>query len=907
MNLLNKLTIKSLKLNRKRTMVTIIGIVLSVALITAVSSMYISGMNSLKNYYGKEQGNYHVVFHNVPASDLKTFEHNKAIETINIVQGLGYAKINSQNDYKPYAYVEAFSKNSLENLSINLIEGRLPQNENEIVIPSHSKTNGRLALKVGDTITLNVGKRIDKNNGTELNQNNPYHAEEEEEHSVDLATGEEEVTTYEASNEDIVDTTTKTYKIVGVIERPAQNIEIFTAPGYTFITYLNNISENLDLYVKFNKENVKNAYKLTSNIIGVDEKLYEKINSYGTTSVSAEELNKYSDEISNAKYNADFNNALVKLELDPLGFKSQSGIAAVCIIVLIIIVFTSVFCIRNSFDISITEKIKQYGMLRSIGATKKQIKKNVFYEAFILGIIGIPLGILLGLLASIILVKVSNGFLAGIYDDERNLRLQFSFSLIAILVSIILGVVTIYFSALKSAKKAAKITPIDSIKNSGNIKIKAKKLKSPKIIKKVFGLGGEISYKNLKRNNKKYRTTVISMIVSIMVFIALSSFVDIAFSVINKEINYTDYNIYLSSSGEISNELFLKYLETTKLDNIKECTIERIKTLETTDGKHYTEEYKKDREELLEDDDHPTYLTVISVGNDEYNKYIKSLGLKYDDVKDKGILMNYIISRAIIVNVKDNSKNKIITKEIEVFDFKEGDIIKAKDSKANKNVGIPICKITKEVPFAEKDKNNSAIIIVSDEFFEKLRNNLEMQSVIIYYDSSNPDKLQDDIEEILKGENYYLYNIAENAQKNKNFIILLSIFLYGFIIVISLIGITNIFNTITTNMELRKPEFAMLKSIGMTEKEFNKMIRLESIFMGTKSVLFGVPIGTIISYLIFKAYNNAESEELNYIFPWKAIVISVVVVFALIFIIMRYSIKKIEKQNTIETIRNENI
>ena len=395
MNLLNRLTLKSLKLNRKRTMVTIIGVMLSVALLCAVSSMYISGINSLKSYYGKEYGNYHVVFHNVPLSDLSTFKHNRAIETINVVQNCGYAKIDSKNDYKPYAYIEAFSKEALENLSINLIEGRLPQNENEIVIPSHLKTNGRLALNVGDTITLNVGKRIDKNDGTELNQNNPYYAEKGEEHSFDLSTGNEEVTAYEASNEDIVDTTSKTYKIVGIIKRPSQNIEVYTAPGYTFITYLNNISGNLDLYVKFNKENVKNAYKLTANIIGVDEKLYEKINSYASTSASTEELRQYSNEINNAKYNADFNNNLVKLEIDPLGFRSQSGLAMVCIIVLIIIVLTSVFCIRNSFDISITEKIKQYGMLRSIGATKKQIKKNVFFEASILGLIGIPLGILL--------------------------------------------------------------------------------------------------------------------------------------------------------------------------------------------------------------------------------------------------------------------------------------------------------------------------------------------------------------------------------------------------------------------------------------------------------------------------------------------------------------------------------
>ena len=134
---------------------------------------------------------------------------------------------------------------------------------------------------------------------------------------------------------------------------------------------------------------------------------------------------------------------------------------------------------------------------------------------------------------------------------------------------------------------------------------------------------------------------------------------------------------------------------------------------------------------------------------------------------------------------------------------------------------------------------------------------------------------------------------------------IIAIFAYGFIIAISLIGITNVFNTINTSMRLRSKEFAMLKSIGMTKKEFNRMIRLESLLYGVKSLLFGIPLGLLGGYAIFRATGNAIM--LNYSFPTMAVLISIVFVFCVVWIIMRASISKVNKQNIIETIRNDNI
>ena len=871
MSLLNKLTIKNLKLNKKRTVVTIIGIMLSVALITAVASIYSSGIKSLIKYETYEKGNYHTAFYNVPVSDMDIFENNRNIETINITKNVGYAKIDSKNEYKPYAFIKAFTKDSLKNLSVKLVDGRLPENENEIVIPTHLKTNGRVFLNIGDSITLDIGKRIDNSN-YELNQNNPYQKNDDE------------------IGESIVETTSKTYKIVGIIGRPATNIESYSAPGYTFITYIdeNKLTGNVDIYARFSKDGVKNSYETIANILGVDAKLFKRVNNQEET--SKEKLEEYLNQMNKSKYSdININSYLIALEANPISNSGIGGLSIVVGIIIGIIVFTSIFCIKNSFDISITEKIKQYGMLRSIGATKRQIKRNVFYEATILGLIGIPLGLLLGFIASYILIIISNYYLDGSFSE--GLRLVFSFSWLSVLVAIILGIVTIYFSAFKSAKRASKVSPIDSIRNSANIKINPKKIKSPKLIKNIFGIGGEISFKNLKRNKKKYRTTVISIVVSVFVFIALSGFMKLVFQQVDHELEISDFNISLSTTIT-NNESYNKFIETTRLDNIEDYTIFRSSEISFT-GNYYNKEYAKFLN-LAIDENKPTYVSIISIGEEQFKKYVDSLGLNYNEFRNKAIL----VDKEYVSNY--NKNNKLTTKYMRAFNFNNGDIIDATTDE-NKTIKIEVGATSDVKPFGLKGVDIDCLII-SDEMFDA---NFKSKPLTIYYKSNDANKLQDDLDDFLKGEDYNINNVDENVKIMGNLFTLVGIFLYGFIIVISLIGITNIFNTITTNMELRKQEFAMLKSVGMTTKEFNRMIRLESLFMGIKSLFFGVPIGIALSYIIY--HFLSEESGIPYKLPIEAILIAIAVVFILISLIMKYSMSKINKQNTIETIRNENI
>ena len=129
MNLLNRLTIKNLKLNKKRTLVTIIGIMLSVALVTAVATMYSSCIKSLINFETYQKGNFHVAFFEVPLNEVETIKNNRGVDDVYLTKDIGYAKLEeSKNEYKPYVYVKGFSKEAIEELSVKLVEGRFPEN-----------------------------------------------------------------------------------------------------------------------------------------------------------------------------------------------------------------------------------------------------------------------------------------------------------------------------------------------------------------------------------------------------------------------------------------------------------------------------------------------------------------------------------------------------------------------------------------------------------------------------------------------------------------------------------------------------------------------------------------------------------------------------------------------------------
>ncbi len=894
MNLFNKLTIKSMKMNRKRTIMTVIGIMLSVALLTAVATMFFSAKSSIILFQKQEQGNYHYGFVSVPFEELEKIKQHRRLEAIWVTHPLGYAKLSDEIETpsKPYAYVKEYTLDALKNLAVNLTSGRYPQKNNELVIPNSLRGNGGLKYNVGDMITLEIGTRVSLSDGNILNQ-------------YDILN--------EKGEEQLINTQTKTYTIVGIMESYPHRLEGYDAPGYTFISYLEdeNSIQTADIYIRYTKDSLRNHYGITAQILDIDEDAFDTLMRDDAARIPYEEYIKLHEKISNPKYDYTLNEYLLTLESGVLGNATITALAAAAVLVVFIIIGTSVFCIKNSFDISITEKIRQYGMLASIGATKKQIRKNVYYEAFLLGIAGIPLGILSGMFAAYLLVAVSNQMVS----DFLGYGLVFTFSWIAILFSILLGFVTILLSAQRSARKASKIAPILAIRNNTETKIYAKELKSPKWVKKMFGIGGEVAYKNLQRSKRKYRATVISIVICVSIFIGLSSFVTMLFRVLHTEFNEISYNIQVLYSEP--EEFYSKMENIRNLDGVQSATtLIRSYLYFEADASTFTEDYKNmfpnaGKESVDEEGNIVKWvegIEVLVIDDASFQEYAKSLHLNLDETKIQAILVN---------NFFYELENKKI--EMDMYTFQKGDSLDAYteyyDSHNETMVKIELPKleitcVTDTFPKYIDSSNLDTGLVVNESFYHLIGESKEhYYTKFLYIDSTQPSQTQDDLEYLfstwLSGD-YYINNLEENAKQTRSFYLLVSIFLYGFITVIALIGVTNIFNTITTNMNLRRREFAMLRSIGMTKKEFNHMIQLESFFYGMKSLLIGIPLGCLLSYAIYKILADG-TVVIAYQIPLQAILISAVCVLILITIIMKYLLGKISQQNTIETIRNENI
>lgn len=861
MDVLKKLSIRNLKLNKKRTISTIIGIILSTALICGVFTLVSSFRETLVQNAINEYGYYHIKLSDLKDEDIETIENNRDIGKVVKVNEMGYAKLDgSENEYKPYVNILSLNEDSFNQLKFKLLEGSFPENSNEILISKHIIDNGKVNLKVGDTITLDAGSRMDLE-GNILNSSEPYNI----------------------SGENISNQKEYTFKIVGKIDRPNYNFENYDDPGYTVIT-TGLSSESKDVYLTLSNPK---EYKTTiPELLGAKD--YDEIES---------RIYEYNENLKALKYEYELNDELLRWEVFAVSDTNISMLYSVSAVVSAIIVFTSVFCIRNSFSISVMEKIKMYGMLASVGATKKQIRKNVIFEALLLGVIGIPIGIISGFFAIWVLLKIVNSLIGEyllVYVDG----ILFHVSIISVIISILLGIITIYLSAISSARKASKVSPIEQLRNSKEIKLNSKKLKSPKIIQKIFKTGGVLAYKNLKRSKKKYRTTVISIAVSVAIFIAMNAMINNAFGYASNYYKDYDYNVKLYLNDNKDNKDTLKKIK--NLDSvdtvftlysckdylkISDLSKVNLKDVTIVQGSYYDSETKK----YVETEDSYVQLIIQGLDTESFKKYAKKAGLKYEDVKDKGILQD---------NYSYYNSDTKTQKTERIYNYKKNDFIKGKYD--GKSCQIQIGGITDKPVYGLEESYFSGGVLIVD--YSKYTD-LEWTSVVITLQSNNSKKTIEEIEKI--DPDSYAYNIEEQVREQRAMILVIKIFLYGFIGVITLIGVTNIFNTVTSNIELRSKEFAMLKSIGMTKKEFNRMVNLETLFYGTKSLIYGIILGLIGTLAIYKAFSIGF--DLGVFIPIKAIIISMIFVYILIFIIMRYSVKKVNKQNIIETIRKDNI
>ena len=848
MSILNRLTIKNLRLNKKRTIVTIIGIILSTALMVGIGLLFSSFQDLMIRdtigYSGKYEAKYNDV-DLIKLNDIKNKNFTYFYE-----KPIGFSKIESSNEYKPYMYITSVNKEYFNELK--LVDGSFPKNENEVVISNHVITNGGLNYKVGDIVTFKYGKRNIEGNDTLANS--------------ELVDGEF------LTNEG-----TYTYKIVGIVER--SNFESYSASGYTAFTVdVNSDKGNVNLYVMFNKN---------KNIIKQSEEL-------------AKELN----------YNGDinYNSTLLALYGESTYGNVMSSMGGMMIIMLSLVSIGCIIVIYNSFAISVMERKKEFGLLSSIGATKKQLAHTVFFEAVVVGVIGIILGILGAYIGIGCVILIINNLISDMLEYKLHLVTNPLF----IIIPVIFMIIVIGVSAFIPSRRASKVSPIEAIRQNDDIKINKKKIRTSKLVLKLFGIEGEIALKNIKRNKKKYRVTIVSLFISIVLFISFSSYMNYTLNTASSVMGEVPYDYQISYFGDDNDiDALDKISEIIKSNDVKEYVSYSASNLSIIGNYTYSDEYLDFYKSAYGENGIKAlnnlkyqYISIYILDDNSYNKYKKLIGLDKDSVillnKFKGV--SYGNNKRVNYNIPVINNGNI---NIKICNFDDNDEDVDTTKYCNKNIDN-IFVTNKSFDLIEEfSYMDDFKLIVNKKLYDSISDSSThyTQFNIISDNTNNIDKLTKDLD---KYSNVNYTNVKEAMKQANNLILVVKILMYGFISLVTLIGVTSVFNTISTSMALRKREFAVLRSIGLTNRGFNKILFFESLFFGMKSLIFAIPVSIGITVLIHYALADMVSIS-TIIIPWKYIIISIVSVFVIVLLTMIYSTSKIKKHNIIEQIREENI
>lgn len=890
MNILTTYTLKYLRLNKKRTAVTILGVILSSALICGVFLLGVSFQQVMIDHEIFMSGNWHAQFLGVPYAKAKYITENSAVQTAMYSEWLGNATYDSQNTTRPYLYITAYDALSFQNRSITLISGRFPQTPDELLISPLMIADSGLGLKPGSTVEVTFGQR-----------NIPNHDE-----MVKAWGGEEYVAL--ADGETFIPSVSKTYTVVGLmVPLPGETSMPANFPALTYLDSAQLAAEDeLDIsIVAHDPRSIYTAAPEMAKSAGLQVIM-------GPDGQPAESI-AYNEEL-----------------LSWIGASSHDNYARFFPVVLAtliaLIVCGSAFVIYNAFAISIGERKKQFGMFASVGATSAQVRRIVFIEAGVIAAIGIPIGILGAIVGVGILLKLTQGIVSQlIIDAEQGLPLVVSPLVIGL--TVLFSAATILLSAWLPARRASRVSPIDAIRLSGEVQDDTPlNLRTSPLIRRVFGFEGELALKSLKRDRKRYRTTVLSLMISIILFVAFNALMLYTNATQSMAVQGMNFDLMVDLDYRQTHAEDFAY-RVSQLPDVQRVTFRRSaysmyipeRAVMTDPAYQAIQELTSlDREYLPEVADDGSYafvLQVNAVGPTEFAYYANLLGLDVEAYSDPSAPL------AILVNhVSLRNGGKIY--DFDMFNLQPGDTLTATRMEGwtspqtgdatNTDLTWTVGAVTEEMPLGFMGISLTPNLFVSDVVFDALTEQMMELGPInpgnMTVKSDDPDAALEAIERLYKttiGGTFSYQSMKEFNQSGTLQTLLINLFFYGFLTLITLIGVTNIINTLDTSIKLRRREFAMLKSVGLTPGGFRRMLYYESLFYGLTALLYGLPIGIALSVFIYMQFDGVSTFAFT--LPWGAILASIAGVLAIVFVTMMISGAMIRNDNIVDTIKDQNL
>ncbi len=891
MKILTRLTWANMKENRTRTIVTVIGVILSAAMFTAVTTLLSSAFSWGTKIMIAQNGNYHLSISGAGSALVDDITSDERVESLAAARELGYANAENDNGSKPYFYVLQGNEYFMQTMSVELTDGRLPQTAEEILLPEHYFSFGGERIPIGNTISLNIGSR--QSGGEPLGQSNMY------------ADGEEE----------IVNSQTRTFTVVGYYERPG--FEPYTAPGYTAIVGGGSLSA----------DGIYDIYFLLNNPSKDLDAMIESLNE-GTYSYS--------------------------VNWDLLAFSGVSGfdnmrsmLIGMGLVFILIIFVGSVSLIYSVFSISVGERTRQFGLLSSVGATAKQIRRSVFTEAALVCLMGVPFGCVCGVGG----IAVTLYFLGDAISkvDASEIPMTLSVHPLSIAAAIVITVGTVLVSAMIPARRAAKLSAMEAIRQSKDIKTpkKRKNREYSPLFYKIFGVPAALARKYFSRSRKKYRNTIIALALSVLLFVSAGSFIDALVGTANYAMELSDYDIQVLLK-EVDNipalENAMQQLNgVTDFAISQECyaAVPANGAPKTEDYDEYVKNYSDGSDSVIDG------ITILYLNDSAFDAMLPGntdSAPFYDKNSDVYLLCNHT---AFTIDVFDEETQEYerMTDSFDFYDsavtslpvFSDAELIEGyysyeitEQNGTYYRVYIPedysgetdasgqpqgailrevtpvnytIGAVTNQMPMGYSGTTRPVLlrpISAADP--------AQLSSLYLHLTSDDAIALEPELEDTLETlgiSSFDLQNLVSEDETVHALLTVVQTFSYGFIILISLLSAANVFNTISTNIALRRRDYAMLGSIGLGRKGLIRMMNYECLIYGLHALLVGLPLSVLASIGI--RYVVSDMVESVFDLPWIYFAIAALSVFVVVFSSMLYSYAKLKKDSPVETLKDENI
>ncbi len=875
MKIMSEYTYHHLGKNKRHTISIIIAITIASALLCSLCIFVHTLWKGKVTTAIESAGYWHGELWDAISGDkFKYVTENPEVETTMVKGSWITAKLS--NTKRPYLLMRDADANFWSDMGYqdNLMKGKLPQKSGEIVLSKLFFLDNP-SYKIGDKLTLPIGNRM---------------------------LGDKMIKTQDIkkSGETFKAIETKTYTIVGEIDSSG----VSAYPGYIAMGYLDPS--------QIQHENELNVYmRLVS-----PRKIYETLPQIAkSTGLTKDEYGKYS-----VRYNTPL--------LTLYGIKDKNGenaqiiaIIAMVIIMTLLVMGTFILIIYNAFSLSANSRIKQLGILKSLGATPRQIRHSVIYEGFLLWIIQLPISIMIGYLFSYMVSSKINEILS-VTEDFRKINISFSWVVVGF--AIIISLITVLISAYIPARKVAKVSAIVGIRQNSN-KVKFKKQKIHPIIKKIFGIEGELAKSQFSANKRSLRTAVLSLSICfslIVGYISIVSMLNLAESKDDETSKYdmtVDLNILDEPNKDMINQII-------SLPKVKDSVIRR----EVRTSIHVTSEQESDvftkyggfdgipkKYYILHENGKYRIITnLVGLSDESFKKYCKEIGIDsekyYQDGTTTGILLD---------STHHTPKDSKVGQKIPLLNIKEGDelVLNEKVEKymnTNYKFNVQVGAVTEISPGELGIGEYSVACIVPMKTYQKIVSNFipdrmgeyaRMSIDLLVGDEASPStkkELTKICSSYLGSEDVEIWSLLEKKNYDELVQKATATSVFATASMIGLIGIFNAFSTISNNLRLRKREFAILRSVGLTPKGLNKMLMLEGLFFAVTPIMVSIPIILFICWFMLRLAPITLAEFIP-VFPVGVTLTYTMLIIVSIFLSYSFSSTCVKKSNVVESIKDE--